>query len=573
MKLSPLLLFLLLVLILVISVVFCKNFTYPLSEGFVNYNLNVIPTQKVVINAYGQNSVVKLFDNLFFDDKNGNVIEVDSSRFTGNVDAQGNFVSGNIDNTGASINNYYISTRDGTMKQYSKDDFKVKTSGLNTGETIVSSSYKHWSYDVKCQNTGKYKFFYVPWNTETYIHIIETTFTPAYYGEPSHNPTNIYSFKFSGGSNEVGSIRYNNTQLPLNPISNAADTDINKQINDSYYSSTRKVYKLSSSFEFDVSNSNLIVRSPTSITVYGRSKDVIATSNQPLQNVSLNNTIQSVTYNSWVVNNSENNSQIVYVASGMNTLLLVINKNASGSYDLANVARFNSYGLDDGTATTAPTTSSGNTPSQSGIPDGSGNAISDYYKWYWYWNSIGGGNKLSDNYILKTQIVPPVCPKCPNCPNSSGACVNCGGKGGAGTIVSNDVNKDVGNAVGGIAKGAGGIAQGAGQAVGGIAQGAGQAVGGIAQGAGQAVGGIASGVAGIANTAISTTGNVANNLINSSNKTNLYQGASQGAGQGASQPGFSQGAPPIDNYSYYGALPSKQSNFIPITADFSKFGK
>jgi hypothetical protein len=29
-----------------------------------------------------------------------------------------------------------------------------------------------------------------------------------------------------------------------------------------------------------------------------------------------------------------------------------------------------------------------------------------------------------------------------------------------------------------------------------------------------------------------------------------------------------------DQYSYYGTLPAKkQSNFIPITADFSKFGK
>jgi len=31
---------------------------------------------------------------------------------------------------------------------------------------------------------------------------------------------------------------------------------------------------------------------------------------------------------------------------------------------------------------------------------------------------------------------------------------------------------------------------------------------------------------------------------------------------------------PVDNYSYYGALPSKgSSNYMPITADFSAFGK
>jgi hypothetical protein len=34
-----------------------------------------------------------------------------------------------------------------------------------------------------------------------------------------------------------------------------------------------------------------------------------------------------------------------------------------------------------------------------------------------------------------------------------------------------------------------------------------------------------------------------------------------------------QGIPGIDPYSYYGALPSKGANYMPITADFSAFGK
>ena len=41
-----------------------------------------------------------------------------------------------------------------------------------------------------------------------------------------------------------------------------------------------------------------------------------------------------------------------------------------------------------------------------------------------------------DNYILKTQIVPPVCPTCPNCENNckgGGVCTDCGGQGGSGT--------------------------------------------------------------------------------------------------------------------------------------------
>merc|ERR1711871_787110 len=43
---------------------------------------------------------------------------------------------------------------------------------------------------------------------------------------------------------------------------------------------------------------------------------------------------------------------------------------------------------------------------------------------------------FSEDYMLKTQVVPPVCPACPSCP-SGGNCNNCGGNGGSGTWDSN----------------------------------------------------------------------------------------------------------------------------------------
>lgn len=41
------------------------------------------------------------------------------------------------------------------------------------------------------------------------------------------------------------------------------------------------------------------------------------------------------------------------------------------------------------------------------------------------------GSPYSD-YLLKTEVVPPVCPACPSC-TDKGVCSNCGGKGGSGT--------------------------------------------------------------------------------------------------------------------------------------------
>jgi hypothetical protein len=50
-----------------------------------------------------------------------------------------------------------------------------------------------------------------------------------------------------------------------------------------------------------------------------------------------------------------------------------------------------------------------------------------------YWN----------DYMLKTQIVPPICPACPACPNFTGNCLSCGNKGGSNfTPSSNDHDKD-----------------------------------------------------------------------------------------------------------------------------------
>ena len=127
----------------------------------------------------------------------------------------------------------------------------------------------------------------------------------------------------------------------------------------------------------------------------------------------------------------------------MKTILFVLQKNSSGMFTLANAARFNENGLDTGSAPPAPVPPAPvpgppTPPAPSGppMPDASGNAVSDYYKWYWYWNSVGGANKYSDNYILKTQVVPPVCPTCPNCPNCTGTCTNCGGNGGSGFVAS-----------------------------------------------------------------------------------------------------------------------------------------
>ena len=567
MKLSPLFIFLLLVIVLVISVIFCRYCTKSSifeREGFVSYEANVAPTNSVKIPQYGPQPVIKMFDNLFFDQANGNVVEVDSTQFIGNVDANGNYISGNVDVTGASIKNLYISTRDGTENDYAFTNANSNT----TQESTVSStscSYNKWSYNTKCQATGKYKLFYIPWNSDTYVHIVQTETPTDANNQSAYKPVNVYTYQFAAGaSSSVNAVRYIADALPKKvPANTNSDSNDDQMITDDWYSTTNKVYQLAKYIEFDTSNGNLIMRTDNSITAYGRAKNVIVTSNTPLKNGGLSNTIPSVSYNSWIVYDADKTTQVVYIAKDTNTLVLLMQMESTNKYKLVNAVRFDANGpVNTNCQNDNSSDSSGNNPPPP-PSDMSGN--SDYYKWYWYWNSP---QKYSDDYILKTQIVPPVCPTCPNCPSSEGgACTNCGGQGGSGTKDTNGSS---------IAGGTGPV---------------GSVVNNTVDAAGNIIGSTVNAAGSIVNTAIDTTGkvvtgtvgaaaNVANNLINAPGYVPPPVYGQPGYGQpgygqpgygqpGYGQPGFSAGA----DYSYYGAIPPKGANFMPITADFSAFSK
>ena len=544
-------------------------------EGFVSYEANVAPTNSVKIPQYGPQPVIKMFDNLFFDQANGNVVEVDSKPFMGNVDANGNYISGNVDVTGASISNLYISTRDGTEHDYAFTNANANTTQESTTSN-TSCSYNKWSYNTKCQTTGKYQMFYIPWNTDTYVHIVQTETPSNANNQSAYKPVNVYTYQFaSGSSSSVNAVRYLADILPTKvPPNTNGDPNDNQTINDNWYSTTNKVYQLAKYIEFDTSNGNLIMRTDNSITVYGRAKNVIVSSNTPLNNGGLSNTIPSVSYNSWITYNADKTTQVVYIAKDTNTLVLLIQMESSNKFKLVNAVRFDANGpvnanctndnSPDGSGNNPPDGSGNNPPPPS--PDMSGN--SDYYKWYWYWNSP---QKYSDDYILKTQVVPPVCPTCPNCPDGGGGtCTNCGGQGGSGTKDNNGSSMAGGNAT----------------PTGPV----GSVVNNTVDAAGNVIGSTVNTAGSIVNTAIDTTGkvvsetvgaaaNVANNLINAPGyvpppppmygQPGYSTQPMYGQPGYGTQPGYSTGA----DYSYYGALPPKGANFMPITADFSAFGK
>ena len=592
-KISPLILFLILLIVLVISVIFGKLLNL---EGFVSFAQSKNSSETINIPQYSSSTnVYKLYDNIFVDNKNANLIEVDSTTYV---------VGGNTDLSGTTITKIYATSRDGDTKSYASVVTNGVVSAVDTDKSLIktkTSSYHSLSYQTQSGNTDKYSVLYIPWDTNTYIHVINNT-----------NNTNIGTFLFGSGS-VMDQILY--TDASTISITNSItdkDSDINTLVKDTVYDANKYLYKLSTNVKYDISNANLIIKnSDGSSTIYDRSKRSYeiktGSISESAKTAIALNTVSNIGYNSWVVTDSVGQKIVLYCSSAINTIVAIVNYNSTTKqYYLANVARFNSSTLVNGNkdhiiplssscsgpsstsgTTTAPV--GGSTPSLPG--EGTDSYMSEYFKWYWFWKNNSGSSstnpndQFSEDYILKTQIVPPVCPSCPSCPSCSSnttgnVCANCGGNGGSGTLstdgktVVSDTSKDknivstaVGGAVG-LGKDAVGGAVGLTKDTVKGAVGLGKdAVGGAVDLTKDAVGG----AVGLVKDTVGGAVGLAKDVL-SPNPMYIGQTINNNALQ-YGQPTYGTQTRNADIYSYYGALPSKSSNFMPITADFSSFGR
>ncbi len=618
-KISPLILFLILLIVLVVSVIFGKLLNL---EGFVSFAQSKNSSETIKIPQYSSRTLVyKLYDNIFIDNRNANLIEVDSTTY-------GNSTSGNTDLTGTSITNVYVTSRDADTKSYASVVTNGVVTAVNTDKSLLttkSRAYNSFSYQTQSINTDKYSVLYIPWDTNTYIHVIDNT-----------TNTNIGTFLFGSGS-VMDQILYTNSTISIPNSVADTDPDINRLVKDTVYEPNRYLYKLSANVKYDISNANLVIQqSDSSRTIYDRSNRpyTISSGNvsEAAKSVIAANTVTNVGYNSWVVFDSVGQKMVLYCSSGTNTNIAIVNYNSTTKqYYLANVSRFDSSNLVNGNAnyvipigtgscsgSTASTTASSSASTTGNIPSlpgqGTDSYMSEYFKWYWFWKNSSGSSlknpndEFSEDYILKTQIVPPVCPSCPSCPSCStgttgGVCANCGGNGGSGTLTTNgntvvaDTIRDkniVRSAVGGavnLGKDAvGGAVDLTKDTVGGAVDLGKDAVGGAVdltkdtvKGAvgltketvGGAVGLAKDTVGGAVGLVKDTLGGAVGLAKDVLTPNPMYIGQTTNNSTGAQigQPTYGTQTRNADIYSYYGALPSKSSNFMPITADFSSFGR
>ena len=624
MKITPFYLFLILLVILVISIFFVKN-NYKISkENFITYQKNVEIGDSIFIPTYSQkNKVIKLYDNLFFDSKNGNLIEIDSPKFTNNSD----------DLTESSIITTTITVRgDGKNSvQYKKSD---STNVSESNISVIPQTYSSYTYCSLSTHTNKYSVTYIPWGNDTYIHILDITLN-------CHVATySMVSGKFSFFKYSVDNNNNPNDQIGISNISFDNDPNDNVYIQDIYYDNKKILYQISQYVKFDITNGSLILQSslsPKNISIYNRSSNpltnkiisspnVISNTSSSINNIDSNNISPSI------ITDILGNNEIIYIPSGKNTIVLLITKsNNDKVFMIRNIIRFTPKGVDSQENSNSMSFFNTDDIDNNNSDDNNNDDNDDYdddndhhndhhnhhnnddypnlnssgnpilnSSGYFYpgyggpgydgtgyggpgydgtgYGGLGYGDQSlgMNNYMLKTQIVPPVCPSCPSCSSCSygSTCNNCGGNGGSGvlnTTLDSDGKILVYTTTDGSKypistllnkAGSGGfkLVEDAGSGLVKLVEDAGTGGFKLAEDAG-------SGLLSLLN----------NNSQRQSSGQSSGQSLGQSLGQSsgntlATTTGFKNQSSYIDQYSYFGKLPTgNTSNFMPITADFSSF--
>ena len=612
--------------------------------------------EKVTMDGIEDASAVKLSDDFFYFIKGAQVLQLDPDT-----------TQSSESNSLEDINGYIFYSRQGNIKNVDKagDAISVDSSVLDNN---FSDYYKSQQIDPIAGNIINNQLFYIPFGNSTFIHVIEhpKLNQEGNYASGSETHTTFYSvhddiqmkthaYPITGSYSDI--ITKDPVTFTSGQVSNNYETakvefkgvDIHQiQPNVFYhYDSGTLLIK-----EEDTDNNNAfklrMIRIPISTTLETEEfagtdeaklelKDKIPTSDSNINGFSF--------VNSYVYPDILGGNLILYLKNGAKTAICTLRRNSFGMFDLIGVVRFNGTQLNsyfgsgdqnvdgeegededidgEGEENNEGSDEESDEESDDEEPEVPG-SMDDYYKWYWYWNTSGSMPvHFSEDYMLKTQVVPPVCPACPSCP-SGGNCNNCGGNGGSGTQDSNGksmVNSKTGSELGGaysktldtasdLLKSAGsgaksiidntmGLSSQAVQGGVGLAKDTVQGATGLAKDTVQGGVGLAKDtVQGALNigedvleTGLDATGELArgtaglirdlgqgpsqlNNTYGSTGQGSLYNGSRGTYGAPIGSTYDAQSRSPLDPYTYNGKLKNRPSSeFLPRTADFSAFAK
>ena len=626
-KLSPLLLFLILLIVLVIATT-VKRWGL-VSEGFLSYLKSQNNFTSQTVRSYdSSSSITKLYDDIFFDQRNGNLVIVSGSQYVSTEDTDGSsIVQVDIVSRNPKTTEDYVSYKKGTdgkiMSQVS-DESKRSTIEIVDTQWCVKSL------------TTSNQICYITWGNDTYLYTIDLAnasiagnsiagnsvagnTATTYSGTYKHT-----SISFFNGSTMQSSMVYAgespDVQLKSTySYSNSGTDDTNIMV-DLYDNTTGKtVYQLMKNVWFDYRNGNLIVQSKPNgagkeIGVFYRDYGHLANPTPDVKYTTVlaanadtpasKRTFSSTTSKPYFIQDALDGHTIMYWPSGDNTILVVFkNYLESGLIRPVKCRRFTRDGLyGAATPASAPAAApAAATPAPAAITTENSELLDAFSRWYIYFNANAVGSGDSSDYLLKTQIVPPVCPACPGC---QGVCTSCGGNGGSGTL-SSDKNSLAfkGNTAAQTSNGTstsdntlvgstGSFLNNAVDATGNVANKTIDTAGNVVNKTIDTAGNVVGKTFDTATNLVGKTFDAAGNLLESTanrlgmDRTGYYQsyGGPTNKSTSANAVGYRPGSNstgvstlpnsnPQDPYSYNGALQSKGGNYMSMTADFSKFGR
>jgi hypothetical protein len=384
---------------------------------------------------------------------------------------------------GGSVNQY------NTENNTSFSNNIVESSVINSALTNTCNSWIYPNPNTKGTLSYVYQVFYLPWNKDVVMIVYDFT---------SSKFCGVY--KFISGSNTPTQYNISADKLTYTP-----DADPK---NDSYIDSNKVVYQITKYTKFDTNTKTIQIYDNT---------NALKTSSQVSGDVVC------------VTDGTGGNVIVAVPFPNNKTLVCVLCPDSSDQtlMTIRAVVRFDPS-ITDGVIKGCSINSPGATKTPSSTSGGSGS---------------GGTCPDLSNYVLKSQIVPPVCPACPPVYNNV-SCPNCGADHGTDTSANNtnqggtlaaiiskayqeqvqqDRNNNSMNGFGGVmnnlidktSSGIGSLGLGAGLAVGGL----GAAVADIAHTAGSTVTGLASGVENTATGLASGAENAAINIAGTAGNT------------------------------------------------------
>ena len=272
-KLTPLMMFIFILILFLISIYFVYNNTKI--EGFISYNQSTPTLNQLYIAQYSKSNLVyKLFDSIYFDSINGNIIELFGKTFSNTINTKTTDI---IDTIGSTLTDIIVISR--PVVSHSKMTIRYydnSTSTVLVDDSIIEKKITNsFIYDIIPNESTlysnsnilyNYQILYISWGKDTLIHVYDCF--------PMNN-VNIGTFLFRNGYDPIHYMYRGNITTPLNSYRlDNIDTNNSFQPEILYDEKKQKsLFQLTSHVLFDTTCRHLIIRKNNTISVYDGTLD------------------------------------------------------------------------------------------------------------------------------------------------------------------------------------------------------------------------------------------------------------------------------------------------------------